>query len=287
MMVVKDLSNALLTLKHVTKGFNDRTVLSDISLQIKRGDSIIIMGSNGSGKSTLLRLISGLIPVTAGERLIDSTGIVLGYAPDRMPKLKMTSTEYLTHMGRIAHISKQQLQARIDELHSLFQLEQSTIKMTQFSKGMLQKVNIMQATLNRPDLVVLDEPFSGLDKPSAEHLVSSLQAIQEEGASIVAAVHDPLLASQLDSTIYFIRQGKLSEEPMTDAASFNEISFEIVCYVEEELQEQLASQFPEAVFQSSDENRIIITIQKKDYNDFMTELLKNGIELFSLQRKVG
>lgn len=284
------MSNALVTLQHVTKKYGHRTVLSNISLSIHKAETLIIMGGNGSGKSTLLRLISGLIPVNSGKRIVDSSPLVLGYAPDRISKLRMTSTEYLTHMGKIAHIPKQQLQARIKELHSLFNLEQSTIKMTHFSKGMLQKVNMMQATLRIPELLVLDEPFSGLDKQSIAHLIYSLQTIQAQGTSIVAAVHDPSLVSQLDSRIYWIRQGQLSAEPMSmnKLSPAKHISFEIVCNVESELVSQLARQYPEAVFHEADDDQVIqvtITITQKDYSSFMMELLKNGVEISSLQRK--
>lgn len=247
---------------------------------------MIIMGGNGSGKSTLLRLVSGLIPVTSGKRVVNSSQLVIGYAPDRMPKLRMTSTEYLTYMGKIARIPKQQLQERIKELHSLFNLEQSAIKMTQYSKGMLQKVNLMQATLRTPDLLVLDEPFSGLDKESIAHLKSSLLAIQAEGASIIAAVHDPLVVSQLDGITYWIRNGHMSTEAKNQAKLFHDIIFELVCSVESNTLTELARLFPDASFQlAGDDNLIAFTIVQKDYLSFMMELLKYEIEIISLQRK--
>lgn len=284
-MVVNELSDALVSLQHVTKKYGNRTVLSNISLRIHRGESLIVMGGNGSGKSTLLRLVSGLIPVTSGERVVESPKLLLGYAPDRMPKLRMTSTEYLTYIGKIARIPKQQLQVRIEELHSMFNLEQSTNKMTQFSKGMLQKVNIMQATLRIPDLLVLDEPFSGLDKQSIAHLMHSLQAIQAQGASIVAAVHDPLLVSQLDSRTYWIRQGQLFSEQMNDALQPYTISFEIVCSVESGILSQLEREFPDVEFQPMDNDQVTMNIMQQDYSSFMLALLKNEIEIISLQRK--
>lgn len=279
------MSDALITLQNVTKQYGPRTVLSDISLCINRGETIIVMGGNGSGKSTLLRLVSGLIPVTSGKRVVDSSQLVIGYAPDRMPKLRMTSTEYLTHMGTIAQIPKQQLQVRIKELHSLFNLEQSAIKMTHYSKGMLQKVNLMQATLRTPDLLVLDEPFSGLDKESIAHLLTSLLAIQTEGASIIAAVHDPLVVSQLDGKTYWIRQGHISTEATNQAMRFHDTIFELVCSVELNTLDQLATRFPNASYQLAVDNLVAFTIVQRDYHSFMMELLKYEIEIISLQRK--
>lgn len=120
---------ALLTLKEVSKKYGNRDVLTKVPLTINKGDCIILSGNNGSGKSTMLRIVSGLIPISSGERM-----------PDRLSKLRMTSTEYLTHMGKISGIPGNNLKNPISELHDFFSLEQSiTLKMTHFSKGMLQK----------------------------------------------------------------------------------------------------------------------------------------------------
>ncbi|MDR9746247.1 ATP-binding cassette domain-containing protein [Paenibacillus taichungensis] len=131
---------ALLTLKEVSKKYGNRDVLTKVSLTINKGDCIILRGNNGSGKSTMLRIVSGLIPISSGERILKRSNLVIGYTPDRLSKLRMTSTEYLTHMGKISGIPGNNLKNPISELHDFFSLEQSiTLKMTHFSKGMLQK----------------------------------------------------------------------------------------------------------------------------------------------------
>lgn len=112
--------DALLTLKEVTKKYGNRVVLSDITLSIGLGESIILRGSNGSGKSTLLRIVTGLIPLTTGQRALKHSKLVIGYTPDRLSKLRMTSTEYLTHMGKIAKVPRNDLQERIKEPAHVF-----------------------------------------------------------------------------------------------------------------------------------------------------------------------
>ncbi|MGG0813561.1 ABC transporter ATP-binding protein [Paenibacillus alvei] len=278
-------SDALLTLKEVTKKYGDRVVLSDISLHIKQGECIILRGSNGSGKSTLLRIVTGLIPFTSGQRVLKHSKLVIGYTPDRLSKLRMTSTEYLTHMGKISNVPRNDLQERIKELHTFFNLEQSqSVKMTHFSKGMLQKVNLMQATINSPDLLVLDEPFSGLDKESIEHLLSSLTTIKAKGTSILAAVHDPLLATQLESRIYWIQQGRLREERIEASQRPCTTFFELECVLTKEALGHLTSLFPEVTWK--DENgRITFIIMQKDYHGFMIEFVHRGVEIITLQRK--
>ncbi|CAH8715375.1 ABC transporter ATP-binding protein [Paenibacillus thiaminolyticus] len=279
-------ADALLTLKEVTKKYGNRVVLSEISLSIGQGESIILRGSNGSGKSTLLRIVTGLIPLTTGQRALKHSKLVIGYTPDRLSKLRMTSTEYLTHMGKIAKVPRNDLQERIKELHTFFHLEQSkSLKMTHFSKGMLQKVNLMQATIKTPDLLVLDEPFSGLDKESIEHLLASLKRIKEKGTSILAAVHDPLLASQLESRTYWIRQGRLREEHIEASQSPSVTLFELECVLTQEELYRLTSLFPEVTWKIDDNGQIKFVIMQKDYHGFMIELVHRGVEIITLQRK--
>lgn len=279
-MVVDKLSETLLALRYASKSYGRHKVLSDVSFQIKRGETIIVRGSNGSGKSTLLRIVCGIVPVSSGERVVQSTKLLLGYAPDRLPKLRMTSTQYLMHMGRISQMPKQQLQTRIADLHAFYRLEQSSIHMTHYSKGMLQKVNMMQATLVTPDLLVLDEPFSGLDSESVEHLLDSLKQLKSRGTSIMAAVHDPFLATQLESRTYWIYQGELREE-IEKASSI----FELVCEIEEDMLNRLLDTYPQISYQWKDKGHVSISFNQLDYNRLMQTMLTNGIEIISLQRK--
>lgn len=128
----------VMTLQGVGKAYGSRVVLSDVSLPIGQGDSVALRGGNGSGKTTLLRVVAGVIPFHSGRRLLKHPNIKIGYAPDRLPGLRMTSMQYLTHMGRISNVPDRHLRERIEELHTLLHLEQNrSLSMTRFSKGML------------------------------------------------------------------------------------------------------------------------------------------------------
>lgn len=296
--------DSLITLKKISKRYGSREVLSNISLDLNQGECIMIRGGNGSGKSTLLKIVAGLIPLTAGERQLAHAKLVIGYAPDQLARLRMTSTEYLTYMGRLSRMPKEQLQTRIEQLHTFFNLEQSkSLKMTHFSKGMLQKVNLMQATLHDPELLVLDEPLSGLDKESVQHLLSSLQQIKAAGTSILAAVHDPLLASELGGTTYWIKQGRLENSNMQAAAlqssslaseilaastQQSEVQgtvFELVCELSEQQLQHLTHLFPEVVWSKERHGLMTAIVLQKDYYSLMSEMVRQKIEMISLQRK--
>jgi len=276
-------SNYLLKLENVTKRYGEHEVLNEVSLTIQRGEFVVIRGRNGSGKSTLLKIISGLIPFTSGKRLILNHKLVIGYTPDRLTPIPMTSTEYLTYLGKISKLESADLQKQIKELHELFQLEQSKkLKMTAFSKGMLQKLNLMQAMLKTPDLLVLDEPFSGLDKQSVQHLLSSLKKIKGEGTAILAAVHDPLLASQFDGRTYWVRNGQL--ETM-DAQEHSNASYTLTLIHNELATEQLVEQFPNVACTVGANGIVTMTVDVRDYRNFLLECLQRDLELISLVRK--
>lgn len=284
----------LIVLKDVTKTYGSLEILSRITLMIHKGECIIIRGSNGSGKSTLLKIAAGLLPFQSGNRAVMPAQLVIGYAPDHLPKLRMTSTEYLTHIGRLSKLPKQELQEKIVRLHALFNLEQSkSLKMTQFSKGMLQKLNLMQATLHEPNVLVLDEPLSGLDHASAQHLLSALRQIQQAGTAIVAVVHDPLLAEHLESRIYWLKQGQLEAAsaltpaiPPTAEQAVHGTVFELACQLSHQQLIQFTNLFPDVIWNGVEgQDQVICMMMEKDYHPLMMELLQQGIQLISLQRK--
>lgn len=276
----------LVSLKEITKRYGSREVLANVSLSISPGESVVVRGSNGSGKSTLLRIAAGLIPLTAGKRTVQQANLVIGYTPDRLSKLPITSLQYLTHMGSIANVPKKELRQRILELHKFFELEPSqSLKMTHFSKGMLQKVNLMQATIKRPELLVLDEPFSGLDKESVQHLIAFLKQMKAEGTAILAAVHDSLLARQLESRIYWLNHGELREESREEQDNLAEVYYELKCFLNPEALEDLTRRFPDLMWRHEAAELISFTVALKDYREVLLNLIQQGVEIDTLQRK--
>jgi len=198
----------LLSLTEVTKRFARITVLDRISFNVYSGETVALTGYNGSGKSTLLRIIGGITPVSYG--VIRREAIrTIGYAPDRFPKLKYTSVEYLTFMGNIQGIPNDTLQQRIRELHEWFRLPRSSNRIVNFSKGMLQKVNLMQALLSSPDLLLLDEPLSGLDVGTQGELLDVLRRLQSEGTAIVVATHEEEIIHHLADRNIHLQHGRI------------------------------------------------------------------------------
>lgn len=202
----------LVKLEQVTKSYDRRVILQRVELSIGAHEAVSITGTNGSGKSTLLRLIAGLAKPTSG--MIHRHGGSkqrIGFVPDRLPKLRLTPEEYLFSMGGMQGMSKEAISARLDELLALFKMEDAAARrMNIFSKGMLQKVNLMQAVLNKPDLLLLDEPLSGLDTDSQRELIRLLGHMKQQGIAMVMSCHEASLVEQLADRCVSIHRGSIA-----------------------------------------------------------------------------
>lgn len=173
------------------------------------GTATALVGRNGSGKSTLLSILAGLLRLSSGVLTCDRQALTIGYAPEAFPGLKLTAEDYLRWMGRIAGFSEAASASRINELLELFSLESSrSRKLAGFSKGMLQKVNLIQTLLIRPQLLLLDEPMSGLDLPAQATLIDVLRELKAEGTALVLSVHEPQIIEAVADTVYVLHEGQ-------------------------------------------------------------------------------
>ncbi len=214
---------ALMTLRHVGKAYAGRFVLQDITLSLAQGEAVAVLGKNGAGKSTLLKLIGGISAMSQGERIVHRTGgqLSIGFVPERFPKIRMTGLEYLRHMGAISGLPKQQLSHRLSALLDKFELENEAAKRPcrQYSKGMLQKINLIQALIRPPELLLLDEPLSGLDASSQETIIRVLMELKQEGVAVVFTSHERGLAEGIAQKFVTIINGRSCLEIRSDRHS--------------------------------------------------------------------
>ena len=206
------------TLKNVGKSFSGKRIFSDVNLTIEPGKPIVLMGANGCGKSTLLKIITGVIPHTDGEITQSSPGKI-SYMPDRFPKLPFKVNDYLFHMGEIQNIS--QIDEYIDKMFEYLTIPGhiKTQKIPKCSKGTIQKINIMQAFMNKSDLLVMDEPFSGLDENSIERMLELIKktALDETAkTAIILSCHESALARRITDDIYIFADGRCTRETFAD-----------------------------------------------------------------------
>jgi ABC-type multidrug transport system ATPase subunit len=201
-------------LRKVSKRYGRREILTDVDLHLNAGELVALIGANGSGKSTVLRLLVGLSHPSAGSMRRDAR--VVGYVPDVFASHdRLSASAYLTHLGRIRGLSA----ARSRSLELLDRLKLSggaDTPMRKLSKGNAQKVALAQALLDPPELLVLDEPWSGLDANAHSTLRELLTETAEHGAAVVFTEHSAETVRTTATRVCEISHGRLtttSEQP--------------------------------------------------------------------------
>ncbi|MBK1784520.1 ATP-binding cassette domain-containing protein [Prauserella cavernicola] len=194
-------------------------VLDGVELTIEPGNVVGVVGPNGSGKSTLLRIVAGLARPSRGTVTGDP---VTGYVPDRFPGAqRLTALAYLVHMGRISGLSTAQARARGGAwLERLALAGGPDTPLRELSKGNAQKVGLAQALLAEPRLLVLDEPFSGLDESAHGVLGEVLAELSAREAGVVFTGHSAGRTRAHATTTLRLAAGSLRAlEPESDATA--------------------------------------------------------------------
>ena len=210
----------MLELRHVTKRFSGIPAVDDVSFSARPGEVTGYLGPNGSGKSTTMKMITGLIEMTAGQILFDGKPIQsdligykrrMGYVPEE-PYLynHLSGAEYLTMVGQLRGLPERATAKRIDGLLRLLSLyDDRHASISGYSKGMRQKVLIAAALLHNPDLVLLDEPFSGLDVGSALVLRSLIQELAARGKVVLFSSHELDTMERVSQRVVILHRGKM------------------------------------------------------------------------------
>jgi ABC-type multidrug transport system ATPase subunit len=187
-----------------------RDVLSGVDLTVRPGEVIAVTGGNGSGKSTLLRIVVGLSQPSSGT--VTGRPPIVGYVPERFPiHQRISALAYLVHMGRIRGLDGREAAARARSLLDTLTLAGgSGTSLRRLSKGNAQKVALAQALLVPPHLLVLDEPWSGLDTSAHDVLVDLIAGVAEGGGAVMFTDHRDAVVRANASTVYRIAGGALS-----------------------------------------------------------------------------
>lgn len=208
----------ILELKHVSKKFGTKKVLTDLDLTVPTGSIFGFVGENGAGKMTTMKMILGLESKSSGEILIkgipvsfgdNQTNHLTGYLPD-VPEFYdyMTALEYLKFCGEITGLPKEKLNQKVVETLSLVGLEADKRKIKGYSRGMKQRLGIAQALLNDPELLICDEPTSALD-PSGRNEFLEMLAKLKGRTTILFSTHILSDVERICDYVGILDQGKL------------------------------------------------------------------------------
>ena len=210
----------MLQIEHLTKTYGEKKAVDDLSLHILPGEIYGFIGHNGAGKTTTLKSVAGILRFDAGEIRIGGTSIrtdplackrKLAYIPDN-PDLYdyMTGIQYLNFITNIFGVSAADRQVRIRELAERFELTNDLAQpIAAYSHGMKQKLAIISAWLHAPQLVVMDEPFVGLDPKAAHLLKGMMRELCDRGGAIFFSTHVLEVAEKLCDKVAILRAGKL------------------------------------------------------------------------------
>ncbi len=210
----------MLELRNVTKRYSGITAVNDVSFVARSGEVTGYLGPNGSGKSTTLKMIAGLIDPSEGEILFRGEPIHrdriaykqrLGYVPEE-PQLypHLSGAEYLEMVGQLRGLPAGPLAEKIDAFMRLLALHGDRhVLISSYSKGMRQKVLLAAALLHNPDLILLDEPFSGLDVNSALVLRDLIQQLAQRGKVVLFSSHELETVERVSSRVVILHKGRL------------------------------------------------------------------------------
>jgi ABC-2 type transport system ATP-binding protein len=209
-----------LELRNVSKRFSGIPAVDDVSFLARAGEITGYLGPNGSGKSTTMKMITGLIETTHGEIFFDGRPIRsdflgfkrrMGYVPEE-PHLysHLSGLEFLTMVGQLRDLPAKPTADRIDGLLRLFSLHGDRhAAISAYSKGMRQKVLLTAALLHNPELLLLDEPFSGLDVSTGLVLRSLIQELAARGKVVLFSSHELETVERVSSHIVILHRGKV------------------------------------------------------------------------------
>jgi ABC-2 type transport system ATP-binding protein len=210
----------MLELRQVSKRYAGGLAVDNVSFCARPGEITGYLGPNGSGKSTTMKMITGLIEMTAGEILFEGQPVQrdpiawkqrLGYVPEE-PYLyaHLTGLEYLIMVGNLRDLPPKPTADRVDGLLRLLALHDDRhVAISAYSKGMRQKVLLAAALLHNPDLLLLDEPFSGLDVGTALVLRGLIQELASRGKVVLFSSHELETVERVSSRVVIIHHGRI------------------------------------------------------------------------------
>lgn len=210
----------MIELKNVSKKYQGAKNYSvaPMDLRIEPGNVIGFIGHNGAGKTTTLKMITGVLEPTEGEILIDNHSIktdaveakkLIGYVPDTPDIfLKLTGYEYLNFMGNVYGVPDDVLKERITTLAKEYLLEDRIYDLIDsYSHGMRQKIVVLGALVHEPEIMILDEPLTGLDPQASRLLKDSMSAHAKKGKTVLFSTHVLEVAEKLCDEIIIINKG--------------------------------------------------------------------------------
>jgi len=235
----------MIDLQTVTKSYGDVTAVKSLSLHVREGEIMGIIGHNGAGKTTTLKMIVGLVSPTSGRIRVmgremsqgrTSVKQDIGFLPEESSLYdKMTVTEYLLFFAELYGVPRRDARRRLEDLLTSLDLSRRDQRTGELSKGMRRKVAIARALLHNPRVLILDEPNAGLDPLTSFFIINYLKSLKEEGKTLLVSAHNLFHIEYICDRVAILRDGEL-----------------VICDTMEAIRESLGRREYEVVFQSDE-----------------------------------
>lgn len=210
----------MLKIENLTKAYGDKKAVDDLSLHIKSGEIYGFIGHNGAGKTTTLKSVAGILRFDSGEIYIDGRSVktepiacksVTAYIPDNPDLYEfMSGIKYLNFIADIFGVTADERREKINKYAEMFELTKDLAEpIVSYSHGMKQKLAIISAWLHSPKLVIMDEPFVGLDPKAAHLLKGMMRELCDNGGAIFFSTHVLEVAEKLCDKVAIIKGGRL------------------------------------------------------------------------------
>ena len=285
----------MLSVRNISKSYVDHKALDNVSLDIRKGSIFGLLGPNGAGKTSMIRIINQIINQDEGEIFIDEKKITyddvrkIGYMPEeRGLYKKMKVGDFLLFMGKLKGLSRDKC---IDSAADWFEnLEVSNWwkkNIEDLSKGMSQKVQFISTVIHNPDLIILDEPFSGFDPVNANLVKKNLLRLKEEGKTIIFSTHRLESVDELCDHLAMINNSKKILDGNTDEIKMNAKSDTYILKHDKKIESN------DQLFHVISQNKLSrnvyeseLSLKKgKSYRNMFSEISKE-IEIISFEQKV-
>ncbi len=235
----------MLQIKNLTKSYGDKKAVSDLSLHIRPGEIYGFIGHNGAGKTTTLKAAVGILDFDSGEILIDGRSIKddpieckrrIAYIPDNPDLYEyMTGIKYLNFIADIYGVGAEERRADIAKYADAFELTADLGQsIAAYSHGMKQKLAIIAAWMHHPKLIIMDEPFVGLDPKAAHRLKGMMREVCDEGGAIFFSTHVLEVAEKLCDKVAIIKGGVLIRSGSMDEVRGDDSLEDVFLELEEE-----------------------------------------------------
>ncbi len=285
----------MLSVRNISKSYVDHKALDDVSLDIRKGSIFGLLGPNGAGKTSMIRIINQIINQDEGEIFIDQKKITyddvrkIGYMPEeRGLYKKMKVGDFLLFMGKLKGLSRDKcIDSSADWFENLEVSNWWKKNIEDLSKGMSQKVQFISTVIHNPDLIILDEPFSGFDPVNANLVKKNLLRLKEEGKTIIFSTHRLESVDELCDHLAMINNSKKILDGNTDEIKMNAKSDTYILKHDKKIESN--DQLFDVISQNKLSRNVYeseLSLKKgKSYRNMFSEISKD-IEIISFEQKV-